>query len=295
MISIIITSFNEPKTIGKAIESFLNQDLPKDYELIVAAPDKPTHEIVKSYSKKNKKVKLFIDPGKGKSYALNLLLKDVKGDIIILTDGDVFVSKNSLNQILEPFKDKNVGCVTGRPVSIESRDNMFGYWSHLLCDAAHELRLQRKKKSQFLECSGYYWAFRNGVIKKFPLDLAEDTVVPLLFREKSYKIDYVPKAEVYVKFPTNLHDFVEQKKRTAKGHESLSKYVDMRKLPRMKTFKTELAGIFFVLSYPRNLKEFFWTFVLLPTRLYIWVLVFYHMYVKKEHYKDAWKRVESTK
>lgn len=296
MISIIITSFNEPKTIGKAIDSFLEQELPKDYELIVAAPDKPTHEIVNTYSKKNKKIKLFIDPGKGKSFALNQLLPKLKSDIFILTDGDVFVSKNSVYHLLKPFEDKKVGCVTGKPVSINKKNNMLGYWSHLLCDAgAHEARKKRAKKGQFLECSGYLWAFRNGVIKKFPLDIAEDTVIPLLFREKGYKIHYSPKAEVYVKFPENLRDFVEQKKRTAKGHESLEKYVNVKKIPRTKSFKNEILEGYKALLYPRKFTEFIWTLFLIPLRLYIWLLVFFHTKIKKEHYSDGWKRVKSTK
>ena len=47
MISIVITSFREPKTIGKAIESYLDQAIPEDYEIIVAAPDKETLDVVK--------------------------------------------------------------------------------------------------------------------------------------------------------------------------------------------------------------------------------------------------------
>ena len=62
MISIIITSFKEPKT-GKAIESFLNQKIREKHEIIVSAPDIETQNIVKRY----KQVKLFKDPGKGKS------------------------------------------------------------------------------------------------------------------------------------------------------------------------------------------------------------------------------------
>jgi cellulose synthase/poly-beta-1,6-N-acetylglucosamine synthase-like glycosyltransferase len=296
-VSIVITSFNEPNTIGKAIDSFLNQDdLPENYELVVAAPDKKTHEIVNTYSKKNKHVKLFIDPAKGKSYALNLLLPSLKGNIIILSDGDVYVSKNSVRNLLEPFSDDKIGAVTGRPVSINSKNNILGYWSHLLCDAgAHEARKRRAKKGQFLECSGYLWAFRNKKIKRFPLDVAEDTVVPYLFREKGYKIAYASKAEVYVKFPTNFHDFVEQKKRTAKGHESLSKYVNVKKLPRTKSFKNEIFEGYPALFYPRNPKEVLWTFYLFPMRLYIWLLVFYHTKIKKMHYSDAWKTVKSTK
>jgi len=296
MISIVITSYKEPNTIGKAIESFISQNIKEEYELIVSAPDKETLDVVKKYQKRYKQIKIFKDPGKGKSYALNLLLPKLKGRIIILSDGDVFVSKNSVNELLKFFENPDVGVVTGRPVSLNSKNNVFGYWSHLLCDAgAHLARLKRARKNQFLECSGYLWAFRNKIIKNFPTDIAEDTIVPILFWQRGYKIAYAPKAEVYVKFPTNLHDFVEQKKRTAKSHESLQKYPQLKNVPRMKTFKNEILEGWSAFSYPKNIKELIWTLLLFPLRFYIWLLTFYHIKIKKMHYSDGWKRVESTK
>ena len=297
MISIIITSFKEPKTIGKAIESYIQQNIPENYELIVAAPDKETLDVARKYQKKNKRIKIFADPGKGKSYALNLLLPKLQGRIAILSDGDMYVSENSVVELLKSFEDPKVGCATGRPVSIDPWNTMFGFWSHLLCDAgAHEARLRRAKNSQFIECSGYLWAFRNRILGKFPIDIAEDTVVPIMFWQRGYKIAYAPKALAYLKFPTNLHDFVEQKKRTAKGHESLNKYPQFKNIPRMKTLKNEIIeGTFAALRYPDNLKEILWTLMLFPLRLYVWILTFFHTKIKKQHYQDAWKRVESTK
>jgi len=295
MISIVITSFNEPETIGKCIESFLVQNIKENYELIVSAPDEATLNITKSYQKKYPQVKTFKDPGKGKSLALNMLLPQLKGEIIILTDGDVYVSKNSVNELLSKFKDKKTGCVTARVISQDPRNTMFGYWSHLLCYSAHKLREERANKNEFLECSGYLWAFRNKVIKQFPKDVAEDTIVPILFWKKGYNSAYADKAEVYVKFPTTLIDFIKQKKRTMAGHETLDKYFKKREIPRMKTFSNEIAGSFLVLSYPRSPKEVLYTLTLFPIRLYTWLLTFYKHKIKKQYYADAWKRVESTK
>ena len=42
MISIIITSFKEHKTIGRAIDSILNQKINYEYEILVVAPDEET-------------------------------------------------------------------------------------------------------------------------------------------------------------------------------------------------------------------------------------------------------------
>lgn len=296
MIDIIITSFKEPKTIGRAIEGFQNQDCKEKMNIWVVAPDKETLDVAKEYGKKDKRIKIFVDPGKGKSFALNMILPKLNGEIIVLSDGDTYVKQNSLKYILEKFNDPEMGCVSGRPVSCDSRKNMFGYWSHLLCDAgAHEARAKRARKGEFLECSGYYWAFRNKVIKKFHLDIPEDTVVPVLFREKGYKIGYAEKAIVYVSFPKNLKDFINQKKRTAKGHEALAKHFDIRKIPRTKSFKNELLEGYRAFLYPRSIKEMMYTLLLLPVRLYIWILTFYHTKVKNQQYSDAWERVESSK
>ncbi len=293
MISIIITSFNEPKTIAKAIDSFLNQKIKVKYELIIAAPDKPTWEIVNKY--KNKNVKLFKDPGKGKSYAINLLLPQLKGDILIFTDGDVYVSANSIKEILKRFEDKGVGCVAGFPVSLESKDTIFGYWSHILCNSADRWRKKRDKKDNFLECSGYLWAFRNNVIKKFPLDVGEDTIVPIMFYLKGYKIRYAREAKVYVKYPLSLSEFLKQKRRTAGAHDNIHKYINLKKIPRMKTFLNEVIDGYTLFFYVENVKELFWTFLLFPLRLYIWINLLFNSYVRKRKYSDAWKRVESTR
>jgi cellulose synthase/poly-beta-1,6-N-acetylglucosamine synthase-like glycosyltransferase len=295
MISVILTSYKEPRTIGRAIESILSQNILEPHELIVAAPDEPTLNVARKYASKNKQIKIFKDPGKGKTNALNLLLKKVKGEIIVLSDGDVYVGENSFLPLIEAFKDKKVGCVTGRPSSLNNRKNLFGFWSHILCYAAHRLRLSRHKKNEFLECSGYLWAFRKGVIKKIPEETAEDSIVPIIFYQKGYEVAYVPESKVFIKFPSNLSDFVDQKKRTAKAHETFGRYVDMKNISRMKSLKNEIFGCYKILKYPKNLLEFLWLALLFPIRLYIWSLVFYKRYILKDVKVDNWNATKSTK
>lgn len=289
--TVIITSFKEPKTIGRAIDSFLNQKTKSKFEIIVSAPDDETIKVAKRY----KKVKIFRDPGKGKSAALNLLFKKIKSDILILTDGDVFVNNKAVNEILNLFKDDKVGCVTGRPVPTENRKTKYGYWANYLFEQAHKLRKKAKKNNSFIECSGYLFAFRKKEINRIPLDVAEDTIIPYFFAEKGYQIAYADKAEVYVKNVDNWRDWVKQKIRTSKAHETLDKYVDTRKTKRVKSFTTELKGFFSLFTYSRNINEFFWSIQLAFARLYMWVAVFWETKVKSKHYGDNWERVESTK
>ena len=296
MISLIINTFNEPYTIGKAIESFVKQNINERYELLVVCPDKKTIGVIKKYVKIYPQVKHIKDEGRGKSLALNKILSIAKGRILILSDGDVFVSDNSVNSILEIFRDEKIGCVSGRPVSLNSRRDMFGYWSHLLFYGAHRIRKLLFEKGEFLECSGYLFAFRNKVIKNFPVNVAEDTIIPYLFFIKGYKIGYAEKALVNVKNPANIKDWVKQKKRTIKAHEILKEYAKIKNITRVKSFRNEVEkGFLWSLPYPKNIKEVIWTIALFVARLYVWISTFIDIKFRKKTYKDSWERVESTK
>ncbi len=294
-LSIIITAFKEP-TVGKSIEAIGEQKITWPYEFIVSAPDAETIEIAKKYGKKYG-LTVFKDPGKGKSYALNLLLKKVKGDILILTDGDTYIGNDAIMEIAKKFHDPTVGVVTGRVVSANPKNTMLGYWSHLLADAgAHRIRKEQDLREKFIEATGYLFAFRNHIIENIPLDVAEDTIIPYLFYEKGYKIKYAEKAIVYVKNPTTIKDWFQQRKRTAKAHETLSKYVNVNLTPRVKTFTNEMRkGVVWALAYPRSLKEMYWTLLLFMARLTMWLKVFADVKMKKQHYTDGWKRIETAR
>ncbi len=292
-ITLLIMAFNEPN-IQKAVESALNQKTRYDYEVLVSIPDIKTQKIVEKYVKKDK-LRLIKDSGKGKSFALNEAISNLKTDILILTDGDVYISENCVEDIVNAFFDPEVGCLSGRPVPQESKNNKYGYWANFLFDAAHRIRKKAAQTDSFLECSGYLFAFRKEFIKNIPLNVAEDTVIPYFFWKKGYKIDYVETGKVYVRNARNIRDWVKQKLRTHKSHGDLGRYVDVITTPKVKSFRTESKGIFWLLSYPSNLVEMVWAMELALARLYTWGMFFLHTHIIDRRYQDAWERVESTK
>ncbi|MBI2630261.1 glycosyltransferase family 2 protein [Candidatus Pacearchaeota archaeon] len=295
MIHIIITAYGEPNSTIRCINSFLSQKIKQNYKIIVADPFPETEKIIKKEFKNNKKIEFFLDPGEGKSYALNTIFEKIYStpeDIIILTDGDVYVSNNTVSAFLEAFKDKEIGAATGQPVSVDSRETMFGFWSHLLFAGIDSVRKELSEKKQFFECSGYLFAIRNGVLQGFPLETSEDSIIPYLFWKKNYKIKYLPEIEVYVKNPGNWKDWKLQKIRNIKGHENLNKLE--KEMPRTKSFFNEIKkGTFFALTYPKTIKEFVWTMNLFIARLYIYLIALYQTKIKKSSYQDGW-RTEST-
>lgn len=292
-VTLLITAYKEPN-IQRAIESALNQTY-SDYNILVSAPDEETLEITKKYIKENKKISIIKDPGKGKSFSINYVLPKIKTDILILTDGDVYLSNNAVEEISNLFSDQEIGCVSGRPVPQESKKTKFGYFANFLFDAAHRIRKDAFNSNSFIECSGYLFAFRKNKIKKFPVDVAEDTILPYIFWQKGYGIGYAEKAKVYVKNPDNWRDWIKQKIRTHKSHTKLDCYVDTITTRKIKTFKTEAKGISWLFWYPSNLKQDFWKIQLIFARFYTWIKYFLDTTFFKKHYTDAWERVESTK
>ena len=155
--SVIITAFREEKTIGRAIEAILPQiDFSKG-ELWVAAPDEATLKVAKNYPQ----VKTLKDEGKGKPAALNLAVSKAGGEVLVLTDGDVWLGKEALEKILAVFKNPKVGLATGQPKPVNKRDSLFGFWAFCLTGAAHQIRLKRSAAGDYFDGSGYLLALRR--------------------------------------------------------------------------------------------------------------------------------------
>lgn len=292
-ISVLITAFREAATVGRAIEAFLPQ-LPPGSEIVVVCPDPATIAVVDDYATRYPAVQHVADPQRGKPAALNAGLKAVRGDVIVFSDGDVLVAEDALGPLLAPFADPEVGAVSGHPVSTSPRDTVLGYWSHLLTEGIHQMRLSRDRAGKFLLCSGYLFACRRSLIERVPEDaLAEDAVISHLVAGQGYRIRYAPEARVFVKYPATYRDWLRQKVRSAGGY--AQDYV--RKSPlRMRSAWLEIVeGTRLALRYPRTPREFLWTLLLFPARLHLWLLVFVNVRLLHRPLHDLWQRVETTK
>ncbi|MCP4543269.1 MAG: glycosyltransferase [Chloroflexi bacterium] len=293
MLTILITAFREAATIGQAIEAFLHQ-LPSDAEILVVSPDPETTAVVDDYAARYPIVRHVADCQRGKPTALNAGLKAAQGDIVVLSDGDVFVAENALAPLLAPFKDPEVGAVTGHPHSTSPRDTMLGYWSYLLTEGIHRMRLDRNRAGDFLVCSGYFFAFRRTLIKHIPKDaLAEDAVISHIIAQQGYRVGYAPDACVFVKYPTTYRDWLRQKVRSAGGY--AQDYIRQSPVRMRSAWLEILYGTRLALRYPRHLREFPWTLLLFAARLHLWLLVFINVRLLRRPLDVLWQRVETTK
>lgn len=315
MVTIIITSYNEPDSIQKALECIIDPEysgLNVDYELLTVIPDQETidsaQKIITKFSVKNwKNIK---DPLKGKPYAINLALKEAKGDILMFTDGDVYFGKDSVRNLLSAFSDDNVGGVTGRPVSMDEKHNFMGYIGHLLADAAHHKRMVTmradvagkslkfvSKAPYFFVLSGYIFAMRNYGLTVPDDTLIEDAYLSYELFNKGHNLAYEPEAKVYVKYAKSVKDWYKQKLRSVGGYVQLWKYGIIKQETEVRSFWKELQYIWFPIRYAKNLNEYFWSLLLYPMRFWLWLKIFIDQRILKKDLigKTGWERIESTK
>ena len=296
MVSIVLTAWKEAKTAGKVVEELLSQvkDLKLDVEFILVCPDEETLRAVEKIIEKHnfENFTYVKDPQKGKPHALNLARKSINGDIIVSTDGDVRIEKKALGKLLEPFSDKDIWGVTGRPTCANDRSTMWGYWGHLFMDAAHKRRTETLGSGEFFVMSGYLLAMRE-MDWDIPDGMLDDMYFSYGIREKGKKIAYAPEAIVYVKQPTSTSDWVRQKVRNLAGHELIEETYGSEK--RVHSISDDLRYSFFLISYARNIRELLWSFIHIPLRIYIWLRVWWLVKVRGMKASEIWLRVESTK
>lgn len=112
-ISVCITVYNEEGSISALINSLLVQTKkPNEIVIVDGGSADKTVEIIKHYQKKDKRIKLVLEPG-SVAHGRNVSVDVSRHEIVALTDAGCTASKTWLERITQPFKHRSVGLVAG--------------------------------------------------------------------------------------------------------------------------------------------------------------------------------------
>lgn len=226
-ISIGVATLNEARTIGRVLEILVAEAESVGAEiLVVAGGTDGTVEIARKILAGVPDSRLIIDEKpSGKPAALNRLVSGAKGDIIVLTDGDVFVSPGSISLLKDALKDSRVGCACARVVGAPGEYNLV----ERVCDWTAEIMSAVRSVSQAADgtvdlASGNLLAVRRSLFPVLPVDtMADDGYISAWVRHNGYRIAYVEGAVVQTRYARTLIDYLHQKSRTRRGHLQVKK------------------------------------------------------------------------
>ena len=115
MLSILMAAHNEEAVIEEKIKSILNSDYPPSKIEILIGSDcstDRTNSIIEYYAKENSEFHFYeFSIRTGKIEIVNFLFKKSIGTILLLTDANVILKKNTLFELVKHFKNPEISLV----------------------------------------------------------------------------------------------------------------------------------------------------------------------------------------
>ncbi|MHA1386705.1 MAG: glycosyltransferase [Candidatus Helarchaeota archaeon] len=293
IIDIGITAYNEEDNIENILDSVLAQKFDNNIKinsiLVVASgcTDR-TEELVLKKAEKFPVIKLISeDKRRGKASAINLLFKNSKSDILVFIGADEILPKNSINELVKPFKNKDVGAASGCPIALNDDKQSVGYASCLVW------RLHDILSHQFdTKLSGELFAIRKNIIKKIPTKVnCDDALIELIVINRGYQISYARNAKVYIMGPQTVIDYIKQRKRVKLGHMQIKKLIGHT----MKTisFLVNLKLVQIYMKEHRSIKEYFK--IMFSLILELLAQIYAYLSSLSGNYENLWKPIRSAK
>jgi biofilm PGA synthesis N-glycosyltransferase PgaC len=176
-VSILVAAYNEEKVIAAKILNFSQLDYPAEKIEFLIGSDGSTDrtvEIAKSYSHlKNLKV-LDLSRG-GKVKALNVLLKEAQGEVLVFSDANTIYDCKAILNLVKYFTDDRIGCVSGQLRYKVDESSGLGaksesaYWKY-----ENWVKVLESKLGGLSGANGAIYAIRKGLIKEVRNDIIND-------------------------------------------------------------------------------------------------------------------------
>lgn len=224
-VSVVITCYNEGKTIGKAIENLVKNGYSEIKKIIVVddCSKDDSYKTIKKYEKKYPNLVLAVQTPKNTGCAAgakNYGARFAKTDLIAFSDGDSFPEIGSIEKTIGFFDDPKVGAVTST-VLVKNRDNLL-----LRLQAIEYIVIKFSRKLlEFLD-SIYVTPGPLAVYRKKAFDkiggfdeknLTEDIEITWNLLYHGYDIKMSVPSKVYSIAPTKFKNWFRQRVRWNKG------------------------------------------------------------------------------
>ena len=218
-VTLLIAAYNEEDYVKAKVENTQSLNYPQDKLLqiwVTDGSDDSTPELLKEY----KDVEVLHKPERnGKIAAMNRAVKFVKSPIVVFSDANTLLGKESIRKIAEMFADPKTGCVSGEKrifnddTEAASAAGEGIYWKY-------ESTLKRWDAELYsaVGAAGELFAIRTKLFKEVEPDtVLDDFIISLRVAMSGYKIDYNPEAYAIETASANVKEELKRKIRIAAG------------------------------------------------------------------------------
>jgi cellulose synthase/poly-beta-1,6-N-acetylglucosamine synthase-like glycosyltransferase len=215
-VTLFVAAYNEKDFIDEKIRNSFSLDYPEHkvrHVWITDGSDDGTPELLRKYAG----VEVYHQAVRqGKIAAINRGMQFVKTPIVIFSDGNAMLGKESIRRIIRLFSDPAVGCVSGekRVAGKDSAASTEGiYWKY-----ESTLKKWDAELYSIVGAAGELFALRTELFRPVEADtLLDDFIIPLRIAELGYRIQYDPEAYAVEKPSANIREELKRKIRISAG------------------------------------------------------------------------------
>ena len=189
-VTMIIPVHNEASRIERKLANTSALDYPQDRLQVLFISDGSTDKTVELlWTAATPTVSVVELPTrKGKAAGLNAGLEHATNEILVFSDASIQLEPSALKNIVRPFQDPEIGCVSGEDRIAESGGE--GYYGR------YELMLRRleSRVHSIVGASGSFYAQRRSICAPFSEGMAPDFLSVLRTLEQGYRAISEPSA-----------------------------------------------------------------------------------------------------
>jgi cellulose synthase/poly-beta-1,6-N-acetylglucosamine synthase-like glycosyltransferase len=219
-VTLFVAAYNEKDYVDAKVSNGFELDYPQEkikQVWVTDGSDDGTPDLLKKYAEKG--VEVYHENARGgKIGAMNRGMQFVKTPIVIFSDGNTTLGKESVRRIVNLFSDPKVGCVSGeKRIFSKEKDTAAGtegiYWKY-----ESTLKKWDAELYSVVGAAGELFAIRTDLFQEVEKDtLLDDFIISLRVAMKGYTIQYDPEAYAIETASANVKEELKRKVRIAAG------------------------------------------------------------------------------
>ena len=218
-VCLFVTAFNEKDFIKQKVENSFSLDYPQEkvqYLWITDGSNDGTPELLKKYDLLEVH---HLPERRGKMHAMNRGVKFVKAPIIIFSDTNTILGKQSVREIVARFSNEKTGCVAGEKRIVEKdADAAAGAGEGLYWKMESWIKKMDAELNSAVGAVGELFAIRTELFEEVETDtLLDDFMISLRIVQKGYNIAYTSDAYAEETASLNVGEEFKRKIRIAAG------------------------------------------------------------------------------
>jgi cellulose synthase/poly-beta-1,6-N-acetylglucosamine synthase-like glycosyltransferase len=218
-VTLFITAYNERDIIPDKVADSRSLNYPQDkirHLWVTDGSDDGSPGLLRSMAG----IKVYHEPErKGKITAMNRGMRFVKTPIVIFSDANTFLGKDSIMRIVSLFRDPKVGCVSGeKRIFNPDSDSASGSGEGIYWKYESLLKKWDSELYSVVGAAGELFAIRTSLWQEVEPDtLLDDFVISLRVAMAGYTIKYDPEAYAIETASANTKEELKRKTRISAG------------------------------------------------------------------------------